>query len=157
LVRCYSIPRLVVQDAVCTDAVAAGAPNGYSGIETRIWRASHKRKVAEALVLAEIVDYQGRSIARVVERQRAVLWSEIDGVVTQTLLLREYGGAKTQAIVFKLSLSTRQGQSSRGFGEEEAVSPIEEGYETSSRIQAQSSQLRKRRQGLVVGCFRGIV
>lgn len=157
LVRRQAVPRVLVQNAVCADAVAAWAADWYSGIETRVWWALDKGKVAEAFVFAEIVDDKGRKVARIVERERAVLRSEVDGVVTEALFFGEDGGAEAQTVVFEFGLASLQRQSARGFGEEEAVGPVEEGYETSPRIQAQRSQLRKRRQGLVVRRSRGVV
>lgn len=157
LVRRQAIPRILVQHAVCTDAVTAWAANWNSGIEARVRRAFDEGKVAEAFVFAEIVDDEGRKVARIVERERAVFGSEVDGVVTEALFFGEDGGAEAQTVVFEFGLASLQRQSARGFGEEEAVGPVEEGYETSPRIQAQRSQLRKRRQGLVVRRSRGVV
>ena len=151
------IPRLLVQDAVCADAMTARAPNGHSSIETRVRRASHEWEVAEALVLAKVVHDKIWKVARVVNRQSREFWSKINSVIAKALLFRENGGAKAQAVVLELRTPARQRQSPRGFGEEETVSPVEEGYETSTRVQTQSPQLRKCCQGLVVRCLRGII
>ena len=94
LVRRQAISRILVQHAVCTDAVTAWAANWNSGIEARVRRAFDEGKVAEAFVFAEVVDNKVRQVARIVERQRAVLGSEVYGVVTETLFLGENGGAK---------------------------------------------------------------
>ena len=77
--RRQAISRILVQHAVCTDAVTAWAANWNSGIEARVRRAFDEGKVAEAFVFAEVVDNKVRQVARIVERQRAVLGSEVYG------------------------------------------------------------------------------
>jgi hypothetical protein len=95
LVGGYAIPRLLVQNTVGANAVPARRSNWHAGIEARVGRASYEGKVAEAVVFGEVVYDQRRKVTRIVEGQDAVLWGQVDGVVTEALLFGENGGAKT--------------------------------------------------------------
>jgi hypothetical protein len=69
-----------------------------------VWWTFDEGKVAETFVFAKIVDHERRKIARVVDRETAVFWSEVDSVVTETLLFGEDGGAEAQTVLFELGL-----------------------------------------------------
>lgn len=157
LVGCQSIARLLVEDAVGANAMARGTTNGNASIEARVGWALYKRKVAETLVLAQVVYDERGQVTGVVEGKCRILWGEIDRVVAQALLLGEDGGAKTEAVVLKLRLARVEGQGFGRFGEEEAVLAVEEGNEAAAGIQAQGTQLGKGREGLIVGDAGGIV
>ena len=145
-----TIPRLVVQDTVSANAMPAWAPDWYASIETRVRWPLDEGVVLESIILCKVVDDKRREIGVSVEGQASEVRDQIDRVIANALLLGKDGTAPADTIVLELWLPSIQGQRPRGLGKDIAVPPVKERYQTSSRIQAEGSELCEGGQGLVL-------
>lgn len=129
----------------------AGTADGNASVESRIRWASHKRIVFEALIAGQVVYDQGRVVVVITFGLVGELPRQSDGMVADALSFGKYRSAPLQGIMFEFGLSSDDGCCACGFGENKDISTVEEGYQASTGIQAEGTQLSKSGQCLVFG------
>ena len=148
-----TVAGFVVQDAVRSDGMPAGTADGNTSVKSWMRWIGYKGIVPESVVLGQVVDNQGRVVMIAIVGVVGLLPRQPDCIVIDALRFGNNRSSPLQAVMVKLRLSCGQGRGTRGFGKNEAVAAVEEGYQASTSIQSESAQLSKGGQGLVIGGF----